>query len=317
MSPLPFETQAHDLEVKISELKNLSSGSGNFNIEDELSRLNEKLDRILKDIYSNLDPCDKVLLARHVDRPHCTDYVDAMIEKKTLLGGDRLYGEDKAILSGLGEFRGRGVVFMGHEKGGNVDSRVAHNFGMPRPEGYRKAVRMMKLADRFDLPIISFIDTAGAYPGVDAEARGQSVAIAQAMLTSFEISVPFVAVVIGEGGSGGAIAISVADRLLMLEHSYYSVISPEGASSILWRDSSPDSVAAASSSLALTAQDWQARGIVDKVIPEPIGGAHRYPDETIERVADAIDDALKEVEAMTREERLNLRLNKYRVIGQE
>ncbi len=312
---LPFEKPAYDLEVKIEELKGLSSGGGELNIEEEVARLEGKLEKVLIDIYGKLSPWEKVLLSRHALRPHALNYIESLFEDVVFLGGDRVFGEDASIVSGFARFRGHGIVFIGQEKGHDVESRVKHNFGMPKPEGYRKVIRMMRLASRFGLPIVTLVDTAGAYPGAEAEARGQAEAIAQSLLVSLEVGVPYISVVIGEGGSGGAIAISVADRLMMLEHSYYSVISPEGASSILWRESGAETVSQAASSLSLTAQDWDNLGIVDEVIKEPVGGAHRYPEETIKRVGDSVERMLLELLEIPSEKLLEERERKYEKIG--
>ncbi|MCR9219166.1 MAG: acetyl-CoA carboxylase carboxyltransferase subunit alpha [Alphaproteobacteria bacterium] len=286
---LDFEQPIAELEGKIEELRHLGD-DGEVNIADEVARLQGKADRLLRQAYQKLTPWQKVQVARHPQRPHYIDYVARLITDYTPLAGDRAYADDKAILGGLGRFNGRTVMVLGHEKGGDTQARVAHNFGMARPEGYRKAMRLMDMADRFGLPVISLVDTPGAYPGVGAEERGQAEAIARSIEKCLGLSVPMVSVVIGEGGSGGAIALAAADRVLMLEHSVYSVISPEGCASILWR--SADQAQTAAEALRLTAQDLEKLGVVDAVVPEPIGGAHRLPEETIDAVGRAIEERL-------------------------
>ncbi|MEQ8967838.1 MAG: acetyl-CoA carboxylase carboxyltransferase subunit alpha [Azospirillaceae bacterium] len=289
---LEFEKSVAELEAKIEELRHLADG-GDLNIAEEVTRLQAKVDRLLRQIYEKLTPAQKVQVARHPSRPHTLDYVNALVEDFTPLAGDRLFAEDAAMVAGLGRFRGRSVAVIGQEKGADTESRVRHNFGMAKPEGYRKAQRIMKLADRFRLPIVTLVDTAGAYPGIASEERGQAEAIARSLEVSLGLKVPVVAVVIGEGGSGGAIAIAAADRVLMLQHAIYSVISPEGCASILWRSGEQSDEAAAA--LRLTAQDLKQLEVIDGVIPEPIGGAQRFPEETTARVGDAIDRALGEL----------------------
>jgi len=289
---LDFEKPILELEEKIEELRHLSS-DGSINIADEVAKLQGKVNRLLRQTYSGLSAAQKVQVARHGDRPHFSHYVEGLMDDFVPLAGDRNFAEDKALIGGLARFQGRSCVIMGHEKGSDTESRVQHNFGMARPEGYRKAQRLMKLADQFHLPVISFIDTAGAYPGVDAEARGQAEAIARSIETCFRIKVPFISVIIGEGGSGGAIAIAGADRILMLEHATYSVISPEGCASILWRSAAQAPEAA--EALRLTAQDLKKLGIIDDIIEEPLGGAHRHPQETIAAVGEAIGKHLAEL----------------------
>jgi acetyl-CoA carboxylase carboxyl transferase subunit alpha len=286
---LEFEKPIAELEAKITELRHLSD-AGDINIADEVSRMQAKVDRLLRTTYEKLSPAQKVQVARHPNRPHFTDYVDALIEDFTPLAGDRAFAEDRAITGGLGRFRGRSVVILGHEKGADTESRIRHNFGMAKPEGYRKAIRLMELADRFGLPVITLVDTAGAYPGVASEERGQAEAIARSTETCLRLGVPIVSVIIGEGGSGGAIAIAAADRVLMLEHAIYSVISPEGCASILWRSSAQ--AAEAAQALRLTASDLKQLGVIDMVIEEPIGGAHRFREETIRRVGNSIEENL-------------------------
>jgi len=309
---LDFEKPIAELESKIKELRKLSDGDG-VNIVDEIARLQAKLERLLHQTYDRLTPWQKAQVARHADRPHTSAYIDRLIEDFVPLAGDRCFGEDLAIAAGLGRFRGRSVVVMGHEKGADTDDRVRHNFGYARPEGYRKAVRLMELADKFRLPVISLIDTAGAYPGIGAEERGQAEAIARSIETSLKLGVPFVAVIIGEGGSGGAIAIAVADRVLMLEHAIYSVISPEGCASILWR--SADQAAQAAEALKMTAQDLDKLGIVDEVIAEPLGGAQRDPVNLIDRVGDAIEQCLDELKGLPPGELMTRRRQKFMDMG--
>jgi acetyl-CoA carboxylase carboxyl transferase subunit alpha len=287
---LDFEKSIAELENKLTELRHLSS-SGEVNIANEVKRLQEKAERLLKKAYQNLTPWQKVQVARHPERPHTSDYIEALITDFTLLAGDRNFAEDEAIIGGLGQFRGYPVVVMGQEKGKDTDLRIKHNFGMPRPEGYRKAVRLMQLADRFNLPILTFVDTAGAHPALEAEERGQSEAIARSLETSAAVRVPIISTVIGEGGSGGAVALAFANVVLMLEHSIYSVISPEGCASILWRTRDKKEEAAAAQKL--TAQDLKSLNVIDTIIPEPLGGAQRNPQATIQAVGDAIEKALK------------------------
>jgi acetyl-CoA carboxylase carboxyl transferase subunit alpha len=292
---LDFEKPIAELEGKIEELRHLVD-EGEINIVDEVSKLQDKLDRLLRQTYAKLSPWDKTQVARHPDRPHALAYIEALIDDFTPLAGDRAFAEDRAIVGGLGRFRGSSVMVLGHEKGADTESRVHHNFGMARPEGYRKAQRLMQLADRFRIPVITLVDTPGAYPGVDAEARGQAQAIATCIQVCLDIKVPLVSVVVGEGGSGGAMALAAANTVLMLEHAVYSVISPEGCASILWRDG--ELAKQAAEALRLTAQDMLALGIVEHLIPEPLGGAHRAPQAMIGTVGDAIAGALKELSGL-------------------
>ncbi len=287
---LEFEKPILELEGKIAELRNMSSSGGAVNIAEEIGRMTSKADKLLQQTYSKLTPAQKVQVARHQARPHFLDYVKEIIEDFTPLAGDRNFAEDYALLGGLGRFKGRSVIVMGHEKGFDTETRIRHNFGMTRPEGYRKAQRLMKMASQFQIPIITLVDTAGAYPGKGAEERGQSEAIAKSIETCLRTDVPIVSVIIGEGGSGGAIAIAVADRVYMLEHSIYSVISPEGCASILWRSGAHAEEAA--TALKITAQDLYELKLIDSVIAEPIGGAHRHKAETIENVSRQIEKAL-------------------------
>src|SRR5271156_6609174 len=283
-SYLDFEKPVAELDAKIDELRALNSDGDA--IGEEIGRIEGKAALALKELYAGLTPWQKTQVARHPQRPHCADYIAELIADFTPLAGDRTFGEDAAIVGGFGRFHGESVCVIGHEKGSDTDSRLKHNFGMARPEGYRKAARLMAMADHFDIPVIALIDTAGAYPGIGAEERGQAEAIARSTATCLEIGVPNVAAIIGEGGSGGAIAIATANRVLMLEHAIYSVISPEGAASILWRDTARAQEAA--SSLKITAQDLVRFAVVDTVVPEPVGGAHRDQAATMAATADAI-----------------------------
>ena len=287
---LDFEKPIAELEGKIEELRHLS-GVDDLNIADEVSKLQGKADRLLRQTYQKLTPWQKVQVARHPDRPHFGDYIAGLVEDYTPIAGDRCFADDKAILGGIGRFRGYSCVLIGQEKGADTNARVEHNFGMARPEGYRKACRLMELADRFSLPVISLVDTPGAYPGVGAEERGQAEAIAQCIDTCLSIRVPLLSAIIGEGGSGGAIAIATGDYVVMLENSIYSVISPEGCASILWRNAEQNQTAA--EALRLTAQDLLELGLIDSVIEEPLGGAHRDPGDTIERLGDALENELR------------------------
>jgi acetyl-CoA carboxylase carboxyl transferase subunit alpha len=289
-SYLDFEKPVADLEGKVQELRALAADGGSVDVGDEIARLEAKAASALLDVYAKLTPWQKTMVARHPDRPHAVDYIAHLVTEFTPLAGDRGFGEDAAIVAGLGRFRGTPVAVLGQEKGNDTQSRIKHNFGMARPEGYRKAVRVMELADRFGLPVIALVDTAGAYPGIDAEERGQAEAIARSTQTCLALGVPNVAVVIGEGGSGGAIALATANRVIMLEHAVYSVISPEGAASILWRDAAraPD----AATNMKITADDLVRLGVADEIVKEPVGGAHRAPAAVIAAVGDAIERAL-------------------------
>jgi acetyl-CoA carboxylase carboxyl transferase subunit alpha len=286
---LDFEKPVAELEGKIEELRAMAQTDG-LNIADELSRLMDKSDRQLRALYGRLTPWQRVQVARHPDRPQASDYLAGLIDEFTPLAGDRAFGEDAAVLGGLGRFRGRSVVVLGTEKGRDTDSRVAHNFGMARPEGYRKARRLIELAGRFGLPVLSFVDTSGAFPGIEAEARGQAEAIARSIEACLDAPVPIVATVIGEGGSGGAIALAAGDAVLMLEHSIYSVISPEGCAAILWKDAAQAPQAA--EALKLTAEDLRRLRLIDAVVAEPLGGAHRDPAMAVAAVGDAVAAAL-------------------------
>lgn len=292
MSQLDFEKPVLELEAKIAELRNMSSDDS-LNITDEIGRMQDKAQRLLVQTYGKLTADQKVQVARHQNRPHFLDYIHSFIEDFTPLAGDRNFAEDYALLGGLGRFQGRSCVIMGHEKGADTQGRIKHNFGMARPEGYRKAQRLVKMASQFQLPIITLVDTAGAYPGMGAEERGQSEAIAKSIETFLRADVPIISIIIGEGGSGGAIAIAVADRIYMLEYSVYSVISPEGCASILWRSGEHSKEAAAA--LKLTAQDLHQLKLIDGIIEEPLGGAHRKKEAVIASVQNTIQKALEEL----------------------
>lgn len=289
---LDFEKPIADLEGKILELKKLADNGESVDVGEEIGRLEKRSRDALRDIYRQLTPWQKVQVARHPDRPHCLDYVKALFTDFTPLAGDRAFGEDHAIVSGFARFRGQPVALIGQEKGSDTKSRLKHNFGSVRPEGYRKAVRLMNLADRYKLPLISLVDTAGAYPGVGAEERGQAEAIARSTSACLALRIPSMAIVIGEGGSGGAIAIATANRVFMMEHAIYSVISPEGAASILWRDTTRSRDAA--TSMKITAQDLLELRIIDAIIAEPMGGAHRAPDTVLTTTGDMIEKTLAE-----------------------
>jgi acetyl-CoA carboxylase carboxyl transferase subunit alpha len=312
-SYLDFEKPVAELEAKVEELRAMGETGTAVAIGDEIGRLEAKAAVALKELYENLTPWQKTQVARHPQRPHCLDYVAGLITNFIPLAGDRVYGEDAAIIGGFGRFRGEAVCVLGHEKGSDTESRLKHNFGMARPEGYRKAVRLMEMADRFGLPVISLVDTAGAYPGIGAEERGQAEAIARSTEACLSLGVPNVAVIVGEGGSGGAIAIATANRVLMLEHAIYSVISPEGAASILWRDTAKAQEAA--TSMKITAQDMVRFGVIDGVIPEPVGGAHRDPQAAIAVTGDAIATALSELRGLDRESVRMQRRDKFLTMG--
>ena len=289
---LDFEKPVADLEGKILELKKLAENGEAVDVGDEIKRLEKRSRDALRDAYKALTPWQKVQVARHPDRPHCLDYVRALFTDFTTLAGDRNFGEDAAMIGGFARFRGEPVLVLGQEKGSDTKSRLKHNFGSVRPEGYRKAVRLMEMADRFNIPVVMLVDTAGAYPGVGAEERGQAEAIARSTSTCLGLKVPSIAVVIGEGGSGGAIAIATANRVFMLEHAIYSVISPEGAASILWRDTTRSKDAA--TNMKITAQDLLDLKIIDQIIAEPLGGAHRNPEAVISATGDLIAKTLQE-----------------------
>lgn len=309
---LGFEKPIAVLEGKIEELRHMSSDM-NINITDEVGDLQRKLKREIKNAYSSLGPWDKVQIARHPDRPKTLSIVDQLFTEFTPLAGDRSYAEDHAVIGGLARFRGEPVMIMGTEKGRSTDERIKRNFGMARPEGYRKARRLMEMAGRFGLPVISFVDTAGAYPGMGAEERGQAEAIARSIEACLNLPSPMVAAIIGEGGSGGAIALATGNKVVMYEHAVYSVISPEGCASILWR--SADHAKVAAEALRLTAQDMATLGVVDAVVPEPLGAAHREPHEAIESLGDTIADQLKSMSGLSAAELIQQRQDKYLAIG--
>ncbi|PTW63475.1 acetyl-CoA carboxylase carboxyltransferase subunit alpha [Breoghania corrubedonensis] len=311
-SYLEFEKPIADLEGKVQELRTMS-GDDAVDVDEEIARLETKANQALKDIYSKLTPWQKTLVARHPDRPHAADYIDQLIEDFTPLAGDRKFGEDSAIVTGIGRFRGQRVAVIGQEKGHDTQSRLKHNFGMARPEGYRKAVRIMEMADRFGLAVISFVDTAGAYPGIGAEERGQAEAIARSTEACLKLGVANAALIIGEGGSGGAIAIASTNRVIMMEHSIYSVISPEGAASILWRDSARAQDAA--TNMKITAQDLIKLGIIDEIVEEPLGGAHRDPGTAIAKAGEALERVLGEFHGQSADAIRQQRHEKFLAIG--
>ncbi len=293
MNYLEFEKPLAEIEGKAEELRAMARGNSAMDVAKEAEQLDRKAETMLRDLYKDLTPWRKCQVARHPDRPHCKDYIEALFQEFTPLSGDRNFAEDHAVMGGLARFNDTPVVLIGHEKGNDTKSRIERNFGMARPEGYRKAIRLMDLAHRFHLPVITLVDTPGAYPGKGAEERGQAEAIASATAKCLEIGVPLISVIIGEGGSGGAVAFATANRVAMLEHSIYSVISPEGCASILWKDA--EKMREAAEALRLTAQDLQKLGVIDRIIKEPMGGAQRGPKETIEAVGKAIETMLKEL----------------------
>ncbi|MGZ0190278.1 MAG: acetyl-CoA carboxylase carboxyltransferase subunit alpha [Alphaproteobacteria bacterium] len=294
LTPLEFEKPVLELEARIEDLRQLAANDG-LDIAEETQKLEQRIDRSLGQIYAKLTPWQRVQVARHPNRPRALDAIDHLITDFTPLAGDRLFGEDQAIIGGIGRFKGRSVVVIGQEKGGDTASRVKRNFGMAHPEGYRKAMRLMDMAEQFRLPVISFVDTPGAYPGIEAEERGQAEAIARCLQRGLNLGTPFIASVLGEGGSGGAVAIAAADKVLMFEHAVYSVISPEGCASILWRSAKHASDAA--EALKLTANDLAGLGVADAVVIEPVGGAHRDATAALDALGDAIAAALAETEA--------------------
>jgi acetyl-CoA carboxylase carboxyl transferase subunit alpha len=314
-SYLDFEKPVADLEAKVEELRALSNGGDTASIGEELTKLEAKAAKALSELYANLSPWQKTQVARHPQRPHFVDYVKGLVAEFTPLAGDRHFGEDGAILGGFGRFRGAPVCVIGQEKGANTESRLEHNFGMARPEGYRKAVRLMELADRFDLPVISLVDTAGAFPGIDAEERGQAEAIARSTDASLSLGVPNVAVIVGEGGSGGAVAIASCNKVLMLEHAIYTVASPEASASILWRDAGRAEDAA--TGMKITAQDLLKFGIIDGIVPEPPGGAHRDPEQVIAAAGAAVSGALAALGNMSREQIRSARAEKFLAMGRK
>jgi acetyl-CoA carboxylase carboxyl transferase subunit alpha len=312
---LSFETTVADIEARLDEMRAVAEKGDSPALADEIAKLETRAEKALADLYASLTPWQKTLVARAQGRPRFGDYIKGLINEFTPLAGDRCYGEDEAIVAGLGRFEGQSVCVIGQEKGDDTASRVRHNFGMARPEGYRKAVRLMQLADRFGLPVISLIDTAGAFPGVEAEERGQAEAIARSTDTCLSLGVPNVALVIGEGGSGGALAIAACNSVLMLEHAIYTVASPEAAASILWRDSSRAQEAA--TSMKITAQDLIKFGIIDGIVAEPLGGAHRDPPAAIASAGRAISDALKSLHNLGPDELRDARAEKFLAIGRK
>ncbi len=309
---LDFERSIAELEGKIEELRHLGDAD-DIRVAGEVRRLETRVARLLKQTYAKLTAWQRVQVARHAGRPHCGDYIDGLIEAFTPLAGDRTFADDEAVVGGLGRFRGRSVVVLGQEKGAETESRVKHNFGMARPEGYRKAQRLMRLAERFGLPVVTLVDTPGAYPGVGAEERGQAEAIARSIETCLDLRVPLVSVVVGEGGSGGAVALAAANVVLMMEHAIYSVISPEGCASILWRDGNHAGEAA--EALKLTAVDLKRLGVVDGVIEEPLGAAHRAPAEAIRSVGDGVEAALESLTGLDGDGLRSMRREKFLAMG--
>jgi acetyl-CoA carboxylase carboxyl transferase subunit alpha len=310
---LEFEKPLAEIEGKAEELRAMSRQNEGMDIAREAEGLDRKAETMLKELYKSLSPWQKCQVARHPDRPHCRDYIDALFTEYTPLAGDRNFADDHAVMGGLARFDDRPVMVIGHEKGHDTNSRIAHNFGMARPEGYRKAIRLMDLAHRFGLPVVTLVDTPGAYPGKGAEERGQSEAIARTTEKSLQIGVPLVSVVIGEGGSGGAVAFATANRVAMLEHAIYSVISPEGCASILWKDA--EKMREAAEALRLTAQDLAKLGVIDRIIPEPVGGAQRHRAETIANVGKAIGEMLKDLGRKKPDQLIRERRQKFLDIG--
>jgi len=313
MNYLEFEKPLAEIEGKAEELRAIARTGGGVDLTKEAEALDRKAEVALRDLYKNLTPWQKCQVARHPDRPHCTDYVDALFTEFTSLAGDRAFADDHAVMGGIARFQDQPVMVIGHEKGNDTKSRIARNFGMARPEGYRKAIRLMDLADRFHLPVITLVDTPGAYPGKGAEERGQAEAIARSTEKCLSIGVPLISVVIGEGGSGGAVALATANRLAMLEHSVYSVISPEGCASILWKDA--EKMREAAEALRLTAQDLQRLGIADRIVSEPLGGAQRSPKAAIDAVGKAIETMLAELSGKKPEALIRDRRQKFLSMG--
>ena len=309
---LDFEKPIAELENRVAELRETAS-SGSIDLGPEIARLEAKSSKLLRDTYAKLSPWQKAQVARHPERPHFKDFVAGLTEDFLPLAGDRAFGDDAAIIGGLARIEGRRVMLIGHEKGDDTASRLKHNFGMAKPEGYRKAIRLMKLADRFGVPVVTLVDTPGAFPGVQAEERGQAEAIARSTEQCLELGVPLISVIVGEGGSGGAVAIAAANRVLMLEHAVYSVISPEGCASILWRTA--DKAAEAAEAMRITASDLHSLGVVDRVVSEPLGGAHRDPDAAIGSLKGAILEELEGCSALGRRELLEQRRSKFLAIG--
>ena len=314
MTYLDFEKPLADMEGKAEELRAMArKGEDSVDVEKEAAALDKKASTLLKDLYKDLTPWRKTQVARHADRPHCSDYIDALFTEYTPLAGDRAFGDDHAVMGGLARFNDAACVVIGHEKGNDTKSRIHHNFGMARPEGYRKAIRLMDMANRFNLPVITLVDTPGAYPGKGAEERGQSEAIARCTQKCLEIGVPLVSVIIGEGGSGGAVAFATANKIAMLEHSIYSVISPEGCASILWKDA--ERMREAAEALRLTAQDLKQLGVIDRIIAEPLGGAQRHPQETIKAVGKDITAMLKDLSGQKPAALIKARREKFLAMG--
>lgn len=312
---LDFEKPIAELEAKAHELRSLVEKGSSASLSDEARRLDVKSYQSLKEIYAGLTPWQKTQVARHPERPHFTHYIEHLIEDFVPLAGDRAFGEDEAIIGGFGRFRGQSICIIGQEKGSTTESRLRHNFGMAKPEGYRKAIRLMEMADRFDIPVLALVDTAGAYPGVGAEERGQAEAIARSTEACLQLGVPNISIIIGEGGSGGAIAIATANHVMMLEHSIYSVISPEGAASILWRDGTRAQEAA--TSMKITAQDLIKFGVIDQIIVEPAGGAHRDPEKAVSHAGKAIAAALAQFAGKSKDDIRELRAAKFLAIGRK
>ncbi|MEC7551970.1 MAG: acetyl-CoA carboxylase carboxyltransferase subunit alpha [Pseudomonadota bacterium] len=312
---LEFEKPIAEMEGKIAELRAISKDDPEVNILNEVTRLEEKVVSQLEKTYKSLDPWQKTLVARHPALPHFVDYIDYLVEDFTPLSGDRLYSDDQAIIAGLGRWQGRRVAIMGHEKGANTQARLKHNFGMARPEGYRKAIRVMELAERFNIPVVTLVDTSGAYPGIGAEERGQSEAIARCTEKCLQIGVPFVSVIVGEGGSGGALALATANRILMLEHSIYSVASPEACASILWR--SREKAKEAAEALKVTADSLNDLGVIDRILKEPVGGAHRERDLIINQVGDAVIEELDDLSQLSSDELRRDRRQKFLDMGRQ
>ncbi len=310
---LDFESPVAELEGKIAELRSMAQGDKSVSIADEVRSLEKKSAKLLNDLYRELTPWQKAQVARHEQRPKALNYIEGLIQDFVPLAGDRTFGEDEAVVGGLGRFQGAAVVVIGQEKGADTATRLKHNWGMAKPEGYRKAVRLMETADRFGLPVITFVDTSGAFPGIEAEARGQAEAIARSTDCCLSLGVPMVATVIGEGGSGGAIAIATANKVLMLEHAIYSVISPEGAASILWRD--PARAKDAAVALKITAQDLKRLGVIDEIVAEPVGGAQRMPSTAVQNTSEAIARALRELSGLSGDALREQRRQKFMAIG--
>ena len=313
MNYLEFEKPLAEIEGKAEELRAMARTNSGMDVSKEADALDRKADSLLKDLYKDLTPWRKCQVARHPDRPHCKDYIDALFTEYTALAGDRNFADDHAVMGGVARFNDQPVVVIGHEKGNDTKSRIERNFGMARPEGYRKAVRLMDLADRFNLPVVTLIDTPGAYPGKGAEERGQAEAIARSTAKCLEIGVPLLSIVVGEGGSGGAVAFATANRIAMLEHSVYSVISPEGCASILWKDA--EKMREAAEALRLTAQDLQKLGVIDRIIKEPVGGAQRGRADTVAAVGKAIEAMLAEMAGKKRAEIIKDRRQKFLSMG--